>query len=104
MTCTAPNGLTALVCPRSVAAAAAIAVAVFGAPHAMTATKDWVAGTLHVHSQDYSWGQLISLKGAVENGDPFRATRIMVEAGQRPDPLVWQPSLTGLYASDYLGF
>ena len=99
MICTSTDGPTGLPCLRSLATAAIVAVSVMILPHATGAAKAHLAGTLHVEAQHYSWGDLISLKGAVEGGDPFRAARIMVEAGQRPDPSVRRPALSGTAAA-----
>lgn len=102
MTCSVSRGFPSILCPRAMASAAVLAAALLGVPQGVAGTKAWVAGSLNVEPATYSWGQLISLKGAVENGDPFRATRIMVEAGQRPDPAVWRPALLELN-DPYLG-
>ena len=102
MTCGVSNMRASLPDLRAVAKAAALVAVVALGGQGVEAARGWLAGSMNVPPHDYSWGQLISLKGAVENGDPFRATRIMVEAGQRPDPFVWQPALTGL-TTEYLG-
>lgn len=103
MTCTVSKGAAFLPCPRAMATALAMALTLLAVPQGMAEAKGWLAGTLHVEASDYRWGQLVSLKGAVENGDPFRATRIMVEAGQRPDPLIWQPALKAITAPTFIG-
>ena len=52
--------------------------------HGAEATRTWMARSVNVEPHDYG-----------ENGDPFRAARITVAAGQRPDPHVRRPALTG---------
>ena len=96
MTSTTTGRVSSPICFRSMLTALLVAAVLLVASHGTSGAKAWLADSLHVQSQDYRWGQLISLKGAVENGDPFRATRIMVEAGQRPDPSVYAPALNGL--------
>ena len=53
-------------------------------PAAAIGAKDWIAGSLRVSPDDFTMGQLITLKGAVENDDPARATGILLEAGWYP--------------------
>lgn len=53
-------------------------------PAAAIGTKGWMAGTLRVSPDDFTMGQLIALRGAVENADPARATLILMEAGWYP--------------------
>lgn len=99
MTCSTATGVPEILRPCSALAVLVVAASLLVASHGTSTAKTWLAGSLQVEAQDYRWGQLISLKGAVENGDPFRAARIMVEAGQPPDPFVYAPALNGLQAA-----
>lgn len=76
---------------RAFTAAALILGLAAGLPAAALGAKDWIAGSLRVEAGDFTMGQLIALKGAVENGDQIRATGVMMDAGRSPLSLVPVP-------------
>ena len=75
------------------AAGIALAASALGAiPAAAIGAKDWIAGSLRVSPDDFTMGQLILLKGAVENDDPARATGILMGAGWYPGVRAYPPA------------
>lgn len=66
---------------RRLALALAVpAMILFGAPGGALLAKDHLAASMDVPARAFSLGQLIRLKGAVENDAPVRADLILADA------------------------
>lgn len=76
--------------PRGALRAALVALAALVAvPQGACAAKDYVAASMGVPVEPFTMGQLIELKGAVENGASAKAAAIMAEAGLGDLGPVW---------------
>lgn len=76
----APRVLPSL--PRGALRGAVVALAfLVGVPQGACLAKDHLAASMGVPVEPFTLGQLIELRGAVENGAPVKAEAIMTEVG-----------------------